>query len=157
MSLGSDVQLLHESAFFRGFEDDHLRLIAFSAENRHVRKDEVVVEAGRPQHSAYLVSDGLLLARSDRRGGEEEGRPARRFERGALIGDLALITEMKAHETIVAAENSSVLQIRRSMFKRLLDEYPDIAEALRDKLTEGLADTVEEIKRAGLRLGTAGS
>ncbi|MBZ8135057.1 Crp/Fnr family transcriptional regulator [Afifella sp. IM 167] len=153
MSLGSDVQLLREAPFFSAFTEEHLRLIAFSAESRTLRKGETMVEAGRPLHSAYLVSSGELMATpaaaARRENTEDEGR---RLGRGALIGELALITETRAYETLVATEPSAVLQIRRSVFRRLFDEYPEIAEALRDKLTESLTDTVGRIRDIGKRL-----
>ncbi|WP_051630962.1 Crp/Fnr family transcriptional regulator [Afifella pfennigii] len=157
MSLGSDVALLKEAPFFAGFSEDHLRLIAFSAESRTLREGEVVVEAGRPLHSAYLVASGALRALPGR---PKEGKPdmaqAIALERGALIGELALITEMRAHETVLAAEPSVVLQIRRSVFRRLFEEYPEIAEGLRQELTRALTETVEQIRRVGRRLETPG-
>jgi len=151
MSLGSDVQLLREAPFFSTFSDEHLRLIAFSAESRTLRKGETMVEAGRPLHSAYLVSSGELRASpgSEKKPDEAAGRP---LGRGALIGELALITETRAGETVVAVEPTAILQIRRSVFRRLFDEYPEIAEALREKLTESLTDTVSRIRDVGRRL-----
>ena len=54
--------------------------------------------------------------------------------RGALIGELALITETTRPATATAVEPSTVLRIPRGLFLKMLDGFPNAAEKLRDIL-----------------------
>ena len=56
-------------------------------------------------------------------------RRRRSSSRGALIGELALLTETKRPVTAVAREPSSVVRIPRQLFLKTLEGYPDAARA----------------------------
>ena len=66
-------------------------------------------------------------------GGADAGEPLV-VGRGALIGELALITETTRPVTATALEPSTVLRIPRGLFLKMLDGYPSAAEKLRDIL-----------------------
>ena len=66
---------------------------------------------------------------------------------GALIGELALIVETRRPATALAVGRARVLVVRRSLFRRMLDEYPEIAVTLRDRIAERLAALAPEIGR----------
>ena len=149
MSLGTDVNILRRIPFFRDFAEEHVRLVAFSAESLSLAQGTVLYSEDQALDSAYVVASGGLVA--------ERGTGARTQSRQIPVGELlaprALIVEVRAAETVRAATNARVLQLRRGVFRRLLEAYPDIAVALRARLTEGLVTASADLRRAGERLG----
>ena len=144
MSLKSDIDLLAAVPFFSGFSREHLRLIGFSAENRSLPQDMVLYEAGQLLHSAYVVRSGSLEA--------EHAGTTRMIEPGALIAERALIVDVKAPESVRVCEPAEALQIRRSVFRRFLEEYPEMAAAIRSRLALRLKTAASEYSRVCDRL-----
>ena len=145
MSLDADIAVLGTVPFFAGFDEQHLRLLAFSAEARSLPVNMVLHEAGQPLHSAYVITKGLLTA--------SRGEESRTFEPGALIGERALIVEAKAVETVRVTKSAQVLRIRRAVFRRFLDEYPKMAAAIRARIADRVAQSAADYKRIGRRIG----
>ena len=145
MSLDADIAVLGTVPFFSGFDEQHLRLLAFSAEARSLPVNMVLHEAGQPLHSAYVITKGLLTA--------SRGEESRTFEPGALIGERALIVEAKATETVRVEKSAQVLQIRRAVFRRFLDEYPEMAAAIRARIASHVTQSAADYNRIARRIG----
>ncbi len=145
MSLDVDIALLGSVPFFAGFDNEHLRLLAFSAEARSLPVGMVLHEAGQTLHSAYVIKKGQVTA--------SRGEENRTFGPGTLIGERALIIEAKAVETVRVAETAQVLQIRRAVFRRFLDEYPEMAAAIRTRIADRVAQSAADYKRVAGRIG----
>lgn len=145
MSLDVDIALLGAVPFFEGFDDEHLRLLAFSAEARSLPAGMVLHEAGQPLHSCYVLKKGQVIA--------ARGEESRTFGPGALIGERALIVEAKAVETVQVAKSAQVLQIRRAVFRRFLDEYPEMAAAIRARIASRVTQSAADYNRIARRIG----
>ena len=145
MSLDADIALLGMVPFFAGFDEEHLRLLAFSAEARSLPVGMVLHEVGQPLHSAYVVTKGLVTA--------SRGEESRIFGPGALVGGRALIVAAKAMETARVTEKAQVLQIRRAVFRRFLNEYPKMAVAIRARIAGRVAQSAADYNRIARRIG----
>jgi CRP-like cAMP-binding protein len=145
MSLDADIALLGTVPFFAGFDEEHLRLLAFSAEARSLPVNMVLHEAGQPLHSAYVIAKGQVTA--------SRGEESRTFGPGALIDERALLVEAKAVETVRVAKSAQVLQIRRAVFRRFLDEYPEMAVAIRARIASRVAQSAADYNRIARRIG----
>ena len=64
---------------------------------------------------------------------------------GALLGELALITETRRPATAVTTEDCDLIRIPRTLFRRMLEEYPDIAMALHNKIAQQLGQMMTDI------------
>jgi CRP-like cAMP-binding protein len=118
---------------------DALRILAIGAESRYVHGGEVLFGAGEEADAGFVIQEGsfsLSLGHAD--------EPLV-VGRGALIGELALITETKRPATATALEPSTVLRIPRSLFLKMLDGYPSAAEKLRDILATRSDDSTADI------------
>lgn len=144
MSLKTDIDLLAAVPFFSGFSREHLRLIGFSSENRSLPEDMVLYEEGQLLHSAYIIKSGSAEA--------ERGDTTRIIGPGSLIAERALIVDMKAPETIKIREPAEAMQIRRSVFRRFLEEYPDMAHAIRARFAGRLRSAAREYSRVREKL-----
>ena len=108
---------------------DALRILAIGAESRYVHGGEVLFSNGEEADSGFVIQEGSFSLAA---GGAADPLVV---GRGALLGELALITEMTRPATATALEPSTVLRIPRSLFLKMLDGFPDAAAKLRDILT----------------------
>jgi CRP-like cAMP-binding protein len=109
---------------------DALRILAIGAESRYVHGGEVLFGLGDEADAGYVIQEGSFSLSS---GPADQAEPLV-VGRGALIGEIALLTETTRPATATALEPSTVLRIPRSLFLKMLDGYPSAAEKLRDIL-----------------------
>lgn len=149
MTLERDIDLLKSVPFFDGIPPEPLKLIAFSAESRDFADGQFLFSTGDAAEGGYVVIEGRIDLV------DETKTPPKVLERlgpGALIGELALIVDTRRPATAISVGRSKVLVVRRSLFRRMLEEYGEIAVALRDRITERLAALSPEIVRIHDRL-----
>ncbi|QLF68791.1 cyclic nucleotide-binding domain-containing protein [Peteryoungia desertarenae] len=141
MALIDDIDILAQVPLFAGMETDQLRLIAFGADHRTVAAGQVLFREHAPAECAYVVIRGAFeLAVTGRSGQsvvETEVGP------GVMLSELALITMVERKFTAVATQDSEVIRITRSLFHRLLEEYPSMARHVEGRIKDTLAALVE--------------
>ncbi len=136
MALDDDIRDMAQLPIFQGIEPEALRLMAFSAETKILRAGDVLFSRGDASDSGYLVVSGSFLIEQ----GEGAEGAARIISPHSLIGEMALVTATERPATIVAHEHSTVLKITRSVFHRVLKEYPRSAVRVRKALESRLVD-----------------
>jgi len=137
VALNDDIALLSTVSLFRDIGEDKLRLIAFGAERRKMQPGQVLFREGTPADCAFVVADGRFeLTRKNRDGQTTSLGMA---ERGALLGELAMVTAVDRTMTAIAPDNAEVIRINRPLFRRMLEEYPDIAGIVRQRIADNLA------------------
>lgn len=145
MALNDDIALLSTVTLFGDVGEDKLRLIAFGAERRKLQAGQVLFREGTPADCAFVVASGRFeLTRAGRDGHAE---PLGVAEPGALLGELAMVTEINRSMTAIAADDSEVIRINRPLFRRMLEEYPDIADLVRDRITATLSGLSADLGR----------
>jgi len=144
MALDDDVKNLARNATFAELEPEALRFLAFSAETRILRAGDILFRRGDVADSGYIVLTGSIALVL-----EDDGSAAERIVTPQnLIGDLALITETQRPATAIAREPSSVLKISRTLFHRILAEFPASAARLHAQISKKLNAFVDELSRA---------
>jgi CRP-like cAMP-binding protein len=150
MALDDHIRILSGVRLFTGFTQDQLRLLAFGAEAMTLPAGRKLYLEDDDADSAYIVVRGKIrLFR------ENEGEPVDvgMAEPGSTLGEMALIADARRLTSAEAAVDTEVLRINRSMFRRILEEYPETAEALRDRIIEDLQALIRKIEAVGERLG----
>ncbi len=150
MALDDHIRILSGVRLFTGFTQDQLRLLAFGAEAMTLPAGRKLYLEDDDADSAYIVVRGKIrLFR------ENEGEPVDvgMAEPGSTLGEMALIADARRLTSAEAAVDTDVLRINRSMFRRILEEYPETAEALRDRIIEDLQALIRKIEAVGERLG----
>ena len=136
MSLNDDIRLISQVPLFRELDADQLRLLAFGAERRAVAAGQELFREASPAESAFVVSRGSFeLFVSDRQGAARLQAVA---TPGTLLSELALVTMVERKFTAVAVEDSEALRITRSLFHRLLEEYPQVGRHVEARIRENL-------------------
>jgi len=150
MSLDSDVDVLARISFFEGFAYEHLKLIAFSAESRSLPEKLLLYDEGQLLHSAYIILSGALAGEHKIKG---SGKVLRRdIGAGVILGARALILDTRAAESVRVTDRARVLQLRKVMFRRLLQEYPEIAATLRARLARSMVQMADDLAGVGRRI-----
>jgi CRP-like cAMP-binding protein len=155
MSIEDDIICLAAVPTFRLLGSNALRMLAIGCESRKLDKGEVLFTADDPADCGYVIQDGSFLLERARR-----SRQARRDDApgvtiagpGVLLGELALIIEIKRPVTAIAAEPATVMRITRNLFRKTLEGFPDAAERLRDHMAERARNTAAEISEVGAAL-----
>ena len=68
---------------------------------------------------------------------------------------MALITETRHAATAVATENSEVLKITRPLFRRMLNEYPELAMVLQQRISQSVAEFTDKLDKIRAKLDHA--
>jgi len=142
MALEDDIALFETVPTLALLGSQALRILAIGAEEQHVNSGTVLFYAGEPGNAGYVIQHGSfrLLPGAQRRGEAELT-----LGRGALIGELALISGNLRPATAIALEDSSVIRIPRTLFLKVLEGYPEAARALRDVIAARLGEWTREL------------
>lgn len=62
-----------------------------------------------------------------------------------MLGELALLTETARPDDATATEPTTVMRIPRSLFRRVLEGFPEAALLMRDRLAQRINQATEEI------------
>lgn len=124
---------LKEVPLLAGMSEDERGLVAEELES-------LTVEAGRAVFSEGQEADGLLLLLAGRVQIESRRAPGRaQLGPGAALGALSLVAVGPRAATATAIEASRLLLLRRSAFRRLVEDAPRAACRLIEAILEDLA------------------
>jgi CRP-like cAMP-binding protein len=149
MTLSQDIELLSRVSLFEGFPDEQLRLLAFGSKRMFLRGGEIVFRDGAPSDGGYIVVSGQVDILVERNG--RELILASQLE-NSLIGEVALITENRRVATALARTNCELIFIPRDLFKRMLSEYPHLAEHLHQRISVSVRAMLKEMEAVRTRL-----
>jgi CRP-like cAMP-binding protein len=142
MTIEDDIAFLERVPTFAQLGFSALQIVAIGSEARQLDENEVLFHAGDAADAGYVVQAGSLkLLRPD----AKKADPGVNVGPGVLIGELALVTETKRPVTAIAAEPTTVMRISRSLFRKVLEGFPDAARLMRDRLAERANQASAEI------------
>jgi CRP-like cAMP-binding protein len=141
MGLEDDIAFFEQVPTLAVLGKQALRILAIGVETRSLQSGTVLFYAGDLADGGYLVQEGSLLL--------EPGTPAdgKAFTvgPGALVGELALLSDMVNATTATAQGPTVVIRISRSMFRKMLEGYPAAATKLRDVMVERMNSWTHEL------------
>ncbi|HEY9058176.1 MAG TPA: cyclic nucleotide-binding domain-containing protein [Aurantimonas sp.] len=142
MSLESDIAILRNVPLFEGLASDQLRLLAFGAERRRLSAGEIVFRQDAQADAGFVIASGTVVLVSQ---GRDRQKAVGSFGPGTLLGELALITETTRPASAKAETSCELLRITRPMFRRMLEEYPEYAAGLHERLKLQFAEMTRQI------------
>jgi CRP-like cAMP-binding protein len=108
---------------------EQIRTLAREVVPRRFGRDERVITQGGEGRTFYVVAQGSVSVRA----GHPEVEVAR-LGRGQYFGEMSLLTGEHRAASVIALEDSLLLEIGRPTFARILGEVPEVAAALADLL-----------------------
>jgi CRP-like cAMP-binding protein len=148
MALEGDITVLTKAPLFGLLEPEAVRLLAFAAETRNLRPDEVLFKKGDRSDGAYIVIRGALALE----GSEDERVQPFIAEPGALVGHMSLFLRTARPATAIACDETTVMRISPTLLRRVLEEFPKSAGTLHQALSEDLAGLTEGLERVRRRI-----
>ncbi|MCM2293336.1 cyclic nucleotide-binding domain-containing protein [Allorhizobium sp. BGMRC 0089] len=136
MALSDDMQLLSGQPLFQGLDVDQLRLIAFGAERKSIGQGQPLFRQHAPAECAYVVARGRFELIET--GHDGKAHVAAVAGQGTMLSELALATMVERKYTAIALEEAEVLRIPRSLFHRLLEEYPSLGQVMQQRIRDSL-------------------
>jgi len=146
MSLDEITAILRLADPFQTLSDEQLKLISFVSDTRKLAADEILFSEGAIADGAYILVSGALQSSHD--GANSVGPLIR--EQGTTFGELALIVNKPRPATVTALQNSELVFVPRSHFKRLIENYPDLATKVADRIKLSISKYVQAIGGAGV-------
>lgn len=126
---------------FSSLTPEALRTVIEGVEVRDFAAGETLVRQGDPGVALYVVVRGQVAVVA-------EGPPRRQLAllgEGAFFGELALLTDFPRSATILAHEDTQVLEISRELIARVIAESPEVLKVLlrffRERMVERLVST----------------
>jgi CRP-like cAMP-binding protein len=148
MAIEDDIRLFSIVPFLQGFGPEALRLLAFGSERLVLRPGRELYRANQAADCGFVVSSGEIELSSETENGKQDHG---RFGRGALLGELALIASARRPVNATAVTEAEVIRISRSVFMRILGEYPDIAAKLHQRISAELSGMASKVAALGPR------
>jgi CRP-like cAMP-binding protein len=144
VTIKDDIAVLARVPTFAKFGFAALQIIAIGSEVRQLADGETLFSDGDTTDAGYVIREGsLMLTTNDPRLSD----PAVTFGPGALIGELALLTETVCSATAIAAEPTTVIRISRNLFRKVLEGFPEAARLMRDRLATRVSQSNGELLR----------
>ena len=148
MSVEQEIEMLARLPMFGQLEDEALRVLAFALDSVRLSTGDYLFKKGDLSEAGYFVLSGSIAIIKD-------NIEARIVYPGALIGEMALLAQSRLRYAAQAREQVSVLKISRTLFTRILREYPGSAIRIRAAIEDSLNAFVTELDKfeSGARLG----
>jgi CRP-like cAMP-binding protein len=145
VTIEDDIAVLARIATFAQLGFSALQIVAIGSESKVLAEGETLFRAGETTDAGYVIQEGSLELIAD-----DPSAPSATFGPGALIGEIALVTETVFCATAIAAEPTTVMRISRSLFRKVLEGFPDAARVMRDRFSERASMVSDEL--SGMRV-----
>ena len=136
ISLEADVRLLGNIELFSEFNDEQLRLLAFGSQKVEFPKGTHVFHDGQTTDGGYAICSGAVELVYASNGSEQS---LGRFKSGDLIGEMAILTKNKRVGSAIVLEDCELIKVSRSTMRRVLEEYPELAAKLYQKIAASVS------------------
>jgi NTE family protein len=133
------VSALARNPLFESLGAEELNELSWTMRPRRFAPGDVVCRTGDPGDSLFLIADGLARVLIEDRGGEP--RTVARLRRGDVIGEMSLLTGEPRSATVIAATETTALELAQADFASLIARYPHILANLTRILSRRLAET----------------
>jgi CRP-like cAMP-binding protein len=148
MALDDDIRILSAVRLFEGFTQEQLRLLAFGAETTLLQADHKLYREDDEADSAYIVVSGRIVLYREQDGGRI---PIGTAGPGTMLSELALIADTNRLTSASAEIDSEVIRLSRKMFRRILEEYPEVAVQLHQRILEDFQAMIRRIEKLAPR------
>ncbi len=140
MSIDEDVARFSKLPILGQLEAEALRVLAFSCDTIELPAETYLFRKGDLSEGGHLLLDGSI-------GLFDEDRLLRTVHAGSLVGEMSLIVNLRMSHSARTLADCSVLKVKRTLFTRILREYPASALRVREKIADDLTGFAQALKR----------
>jgi CRP/FNR family cyclic AMP-dependent transcriptional regulator len=135
--------MLRSVPLFASFSEEPLRLLATVVTRRSVARSTIIMAAGDPTDSLYIVLSGRLKVMMSDADGKEVILTI--LGPGEFFGEMGLIDDAPRSASVVAIESCELLAITRRDFKKCLAENLEMSMAVMRGLVRRLREADRKI------------
>ncbi len=141
MLVDDAVRLLAQAPLFEGIDEAHLRVLVYAATRERIPAGRWLVRQGEEAPVGFLVLSGKAEAWL-------EDDPASRLElqRGAFIGEGAMLGGLPHRMNVRVTENMAVLRIAREDFLRVAREFPEMGRMVMANFARRMANVLTTLQ-----------
>jgi CRP/FNR family cyclic AMP-dependent transcriptional regulator len=135
--------LLHNVPLFAGLDEDQLSVLVRMMVRKSFSRNAVVIRAGDPTDSLYIVINGRLKVLMS----DEQGREVilSMLGPGEFFGEMGLLDDRPRSANVVSVEPCDLLSISKTDFKRSLAENFDLSLMVMRGLVKRLREADQKI------------
>lgn len=132
-SLDEVYKRLSQVSIFKPLSDDEIRYLAENVRVMVYSPDEPITREGQEGDSMFVIHHGTVRVQV-----LEGGVPKTIaiLREGSFFGEMGLFTGQPRAATVVASDETEVLQISKNSIKPLLDAKPELVEAFSNVIAE---------------------
>lgn len=134
---------LRQVDWLRGLSDEELRLLVPTVSVRQFGAGEMLVRAGEPGESMFIVRSGKAEVLGHTADGQV--RHIANIARGNLTGEMALMTGEPRNANVRALTDMEVIEMDREGLTRLFKEHPDAAAGIGDIVAARNRELLEKL------------
>jgi len=131
--LTRDFELLRHSPLFSGLHLDVVKLFAYLSSRRTFQPGDLLIEQGEKAEKAYILNEGEAELLVMHRGSEVV---LQRLAKDDFFGELALLAKFNWFFSVRAVNVSDALVIDRSVFKKVMEKYPEHKDGLIERVIQ---------------------
>jgi len=143
MAASVSSAMLRSVPLFASFSEEPLRLLATVVTRRSVARSTIIMAAGDPTDSLYIVLSGRLKVMMSDADGKEVILTI--LGPGEFFGEMGLIDDAPRSASVVAIESCELLAITRRDFKKCLAENLEMSMAVMRGLVRRLREADRKI------------
>jgi PAS domain S-box-containing protein len=152
------IKLLRKTPIFSTLDSSSLKKLFSFFKERTYPSGEILFKEGTLGDTLYIIKEGAIKIGKEAKEGEEEISQALRRE-GDIFGESGFLDESPRPVTAQAIKETLVLQLSRSDFLTILNDYPLIAyqivKVLSIRLKQSDLRIIEELKEKNEQLQKA--
>jgi CRP/FNR family cyclic AMP-dependent transcriptional regulator len=135
--------LLHNVPLFAGLDEDQLSVLARMMVRKSFGRNAMIIRAGDPTDSLYIVINGRLKVLMS----DEQGREVilSMLGPGEFFGEMGLLDDRPRSANVVSVEPCDLLSISKIDFKRSLAENFDLSLMVMRGLVKRLREADQKI------------
>ncbi|WP_026597401.1 Crp/Fnr family transcriptional regulator [Methylobacterium sp. 77] len=147
MGLDDDIAILAAAPLFGFMGRDALRLLSFAAERRGLMPGDVLFARDERTDGGFVVMSGTIELAPR----VADAEPIS-VGRSALIGRMALFLRGDRPTDARAVTAAEVMRITPTLMRRVLEEFPDAADAIHGALADDLSELAQGLDRVRARI-----
>lgn len=135
MSASASVQMLEQAERLRGHVDelqifiggyDKLRSLVQSLVRRELSPGEYLIRQGQKAEEAYIIEKGLFHVKVN----ENPNKIIATLKPGDIVGEVALVMDVKRTANVIAATESRVIVIRKEDFLKTFKNKTELSKSV---------------------------
>jgi class 3 adenylate cyclase/CRP-like cAMP-binding protein len=119
------IHQLKQAFLFHDLPEEMLTTLSGTIHLRHLQKNDILFRKNDPGDSLFVVGKGRLKVSTEDTGGVEI--TLNQIEAGDMVGEVALFDQAPRSASVIAMEDSDVLELKREDFLELIDRNPEVA------------------------------